>query len=226
MAKILVIEDDPSILLGIRKNLEYEGFEVLIARDGEQGLEMAFDAKPDLILLDIMLPKMNGYEICRAVRKHEPAVPILILSAKDQEADKITGLNLGADDYITKPFSVKELVARVKAAFRRTRALEGEEAPYRFGDVEVDYAGRVVRVKGEPAECTPKEFELLRFLIRNKGRVVSRDQILNKVWGYDYYGTPRTIDNFVQKLRMKVERDAANPDHILTVRGIGYKFEN
>ncbi|MCU0726587.1 MAG: response regulator transcription factor [Planctomycetes bacterium] len=226
MAKILVIEDDPSILLGIRKNLEYDGHEVLIARDGEEGLTMAFDARPDLILLDIMLPHVNGFEICRSVRKHEPAVPIIILSAKDQEADKITGLSLGADDYITKPFSVRELVARVKAALRRSRALTGEEAPYLFGDVEVDYAGRVIRVKGEPVECTPKEFDLLRFLIRNKGRVVSRDQILNKVWGYDYEGTPRTIDNFVQKLRIKVERDPVDPSHILTVRGIGYKFEN
>jgi two-component system alkaline phosphatase synthesis response regulator PhoP len=187
---------------------------------------MAFDAWPDLILLDIMLPHVNGFEICRSVRKHEPAVPIIILSAKDQEADKITGLSLGADDYITKPFSVRELVARVKAALRRSRALTGEEAPYLFGDVEVDYAGRVIRVKGEPVECTPKEFDLLRFLIRNKGRVVSRDQILNKVWGYDYEGTPRTIDNFVQKLRIKVERDPVDPSHILTVRGIGYKFEN
>jgi DNA-binding response OmpR family regulator len=226
VAKILVIEDDPSILLGIRKNLEYDGHEVLIARDGEEGLTMAFDARPDLILLDIMLPHVNGFEICRSVRKHEPAVPIIILSAKDQEADKITGLSLGADDYITKPFSVRELVARVKAALRRSRALTGEEAPYLFGDVEVDYAGRVIRVKGEPVECTPKEFDLLRFLIRNKGRVVSRDQILNKVWGYDYEGTPRTIDNFVQKLRIKVERDPVDPSHILTVRGIGYKFEN
>jgi DNA-binding response OmpR family regulator len=226
VAKILVIEDDASILLGIRKNLEYDGHEVLIARDGEEGLTLAFDARPDLILLDIMLPHVNGFEICRSVRKHEPAVPIIILSAKDQEADKITGLSLGADDYITKPFSVRELVARVKAALRRTRALEGEEAPYRFGDVEVDYAGRVIRVKGEPVECTPKEFDLLRFLIRNKGRVVSRDQILNKVWGYDYEGTPRTIDNFVQKLRIKVERDPVDPAHILTIRGIGYKFEN
>ena len=225
MDTILVIEDDPSILLGLRKNLEFEGYSVLVAKDGEAGLEMAFDTKPDLILLDLMLPHVNGYEICREVRKHEPTVPILILSAKDQEMDKIMGLDLGADDYITKPFSVKELVARVKAALRRTRALEGEDKPFLFGDVEVDYAGRVLRVKGEPIECTPKEFDLLRFLIKNRGRVLSRDQILNKVWGYDYYGTPRTIDNFVQKLRQKVERDAQEPDHVLTVRGIGYKFE-
>ena len=225
MDTILVIEDDPSILLGLRKNLEYEGYAVLVAADGEKGLEMAFDSKPDLILLDLMLPHVNGYEICRSVRKHEPTVPILILSAKDQEIDKIMGLDLGADDYITKPFSVKELIARVKSALRRTRALDGEDSPFLFGRVEVDYAGRVLRVDGEAVECTPKEFDLLRFLIRNRGRVLSRDQILNKVWGYDYYGTPRTIDNFVQKLRQKVERDAQEPDHILTVRGIGYKFE-
>ena len=225
METILVIEDDPSILLGLRKNLEFEGYRVLVAKDGEEGLEMAFDARPDLILLDIMLPHVDGFEICKAVRKHEPTLPILIISAKDQESDKITGLGLGADDYIAKPFSVKELIARVKTAFRRTRALAGEEAPYRFGEVEVDYAGRVLRVGGAPVECTPKEFDLLRFLIRNKGRVISRDQILNRVWGYDYYGTPRTIDNFIQKLRQKVEKDAQEPEHILTVRGIGYKFD-
>ncbi|MEN8148640.1 MAG: response regulator transcription factor [Planctomycetota bacterium] len=224
METILIIEDDPSILLGLQKNLEFEGYRVLIAKDGEEGLSMAFDNSPDLILLDIMLPHVNGFEICRSVRKHEPTVPILIISAKDQEIDKIMGLDLGADDYITKPFSVKELLARVKAAFRRTRALEGEDRPFLFGRVEVDYVGRELRVDGEPIECTPKEFDLLRFLIRNKGRVLSRDQILNKVWGYDYYGTPRTIDNFVQKLRQKVENDAQAPDHIQTVRGIGYKF--
>ena len=225
METILVIEDDPSILLGLRKNLEFEGYRVLVAKDGEEGLEMAFDARPDLILLDIMLPHVDGFEICKAVRKHEPTLPILIISAKDQESDKITGLGLGADDYIAKPFSVKELIARVKTAFRRTRALAGEEAPYRFGEVEVDYAGRVLRVGGAAVECTPKEFDLLRFLIRNKGRVISRDQILNRVWGYDYYGTPRTIDNFIQKLRQKVEKDAQEPEHILTIRGIGYKFD-
>jgi DNA-binding response OmpR family regulator len=224
METILVIEDDPSILLGLRKNLEYEGYQVLVAKDGEEGLAMAFDQSPDLILLDIMLPHVNGFEICRSIRRHEPTVPILIISAKDQEIDKIMGLELGADDYITKPFSVKELLARVKSAFRRTRALEGEDKPFVFGVTEVDYAGRVLRVHGEPVECTPKEFDLLRFLIRNKGRVLSRDQILNKVWGYDYYGTPRTIDNFIQKLRQKVENDAQRPDHIQTVRGIGYKF--
>ena len=225
METILVIEDDPSILLGVRKSLEYEGYKVLVAKDGEEGLAMAFDARPDLILLDIMLPHVNGFEICRSVRKHEPTLPILIISAKDQEIDKIMGLDLGADDYIAKPFSVKELVARVKAALRRTRALAGEQEPFAFGRVEVDYAGRVLLVGGKPTECTPKEFDLLRFLITNKGRVLSRDQILNKVWGYDYYGTPRTIDNFIQKLRLKVEKDAQDPDHILTVRGIGYKFQ-
>ena len=159
METILVIEDDPSILLGIRKNLEYEGYKVLVARDGEEGLAMAFDARPDLILLDIMLPHVNGFEICRSVRKHEPTLPILIISAKDQEIDKIMGLDLGADDYIAKPFSVKELVARVKAALRRTRALAGEQEPFEFGRVEVDYAGRVLLVGGKPTECTPKEFD-------------------------------------------------------------------
>ena len=225
MTKVLLVEDDRSILLGIEKNLRFEGYEVVTATDGEEGLRLAFDAHPDLILLDLMLPKLNGFEICRAVRKRDPAVAILVLTAKTMEADKITGLDLGADDYVTKPFSVKELLARVRALVRKKSALEGSAEAFRFGTVEVDFVGRTVRVGGNLIETSKKEFELLGLFIRNRGRVLARDQILNKVWGYDYYGTPRTIDNFVQKLREKIEKDAADPEFLKTVRGVGYLFD-
>jgi DNA-binding response OmpR family regulator len=223
--KILVVEDDPAILLGLEKNLTYEGYEVVKARDGESGLEAAFTERPDLIVLDLMLPGINGFEICRQVRKHDATVAILIVSAKGFESDKVLGLDVGADDYVVKPFSVKEVLARVRALLRKKRALDGEGEVYRFGSCEVDFTGRLVRVDGKIVETSKKEFELLRLLVRNRGRVLSRDQILNHVWGYDYDGTPRTIDNFVQKLREKVEKDADAPEHIRTVRGVGYLFE-
>jgi DNA-binding response OmpR family regulator len=221
---LLIIEDDPAIQLGLRKNLSYEGYRVITATDGDKGLELAFDSKPDLILLDLMLPGVNGFEICRTIRRHDPTVPILIISAKDQEIDKIMGFELGADDYITKPFSVKEVVARVKAALRRTTALEQETEVLRFGPNEVDFQGRSLRIDGKEIDVSPREFDLLQYLSRNPNRVLSRDQILNRVWGYDYYGTARTIDNFVQKLRRKVEADPEEPQYIVTVRGVGYKF--
>ncbi len=225
MQSVLIVEDDPAIRLGLQKNLSYEGYDVTTASDGETGLEMAIDGRPDLIVLDLMLPGMNGYEICRTVRKHDESVAILILSAKGQETDKLLGLDLGADDYVSKPFSVKELLARVRALLRKKRALEGEAENYMFGGIEVDFAGRTMRMDGKILETSRKEFELLRLLVRNRGRVLSRDQILNRVWGFDYYGTPRTIDNFIQKLREKVEKDPAAPEFIRTVRGVGYRFE-
>ena len=225
MPKILIVEDDRAIALGLEKNLRFEGYEVMCANDGERGLEMAFESPPDLIVLDLMLPGVNGFEICRSVRKHDPAVAILILSAKQMECDKVLGLDVGADDYVTKPFSVKEVLARGRALLRKKAALEGEGETYRFGRVEVDFVGRTVRVAGSVIETSKKEFELLRLFVHNRGRVLSRDQILNRVWGYDYDGTPRTIDNFVQKLREKVEVDAADPEFIRTMRGVGYLFD-
>ena len=225
MTKVLLVEDDRSILLGLEKNLRFEGFEVVTATDGEEGLRLAFDAQPDLILLDLMLPRLNGFEICRAVRRRDPAVAILMLTAKTMEADKVTGLDIGADDYVTKPFSVKELMARVRALVRKKAALEGVAENFRFGTVDVDFVGRTVRIDGNVIETSKKEFELLGLFIKNRGRVLARDQILDKVWGYDYYGTPRTIDNFVQKLREKIERDATDPEFIKTVRGVGYLFD-
>jgi len=225
MTKILLVEDDRSILLGLEKNLRFEGYEVVSATDGEEGLRLAFDAQPDVIVLDLMLPRLNGFEICRAVRKKNAAVAILMLTAKTMEADKITGLDIGADDYVVKPFSVKELMARVRALVRKKAALEGVAETFRFGTVDVDFVGRTVRIDGSVIETSKKEFELLGLFIKNRGRVLARDQILDKVWGYDYYGTPRTIDNFVQKLREKIEKDAANPEFLKTVRGVGYLFD-
>ncbi len=223
-SRILIVEDDPSIRLGLQRSLGYEGFTVDLAKDGEEALQRAFDKKPDLILLDLMLPKVNGFEVCRTVRKYDASIPIVILSAKGDEGDKVLGLELGADDYVTKPFSIRELTARIKAALRRRRANEGEIDVFEERNLKIDFAGQSLVVDGERRECTTREFNLLRYLIQNRGRVLSRDQILNKVWGFDYDGTPRTIDNFVNKLRQKLERDIDNPVWILTVRGTGYKF--
>ncbi|MBN1443951.1 MAG: response regulator transcription factor [Planctomycetes bacterium] len=221
-AKILVVEDDHALLFGLRKNLQFEGYDVLAAADGEIGLQMAVDGKPDLIILDIMLPRLNGFELCETLRKNRIDIPVIFLSAKSAEGDKITGLDLGGDDYITKPFSVRELLARVKSILRRLR--EADEKPCRFGKVEVDFRGQTVKVKGKPVSLTSKEFQLLRCLVRSQGKVLTRESILQKVWGFDYYGTSRTIDNFINRLRQKIEDDADNPRHIVTVRGVGYKF--
>ena len=223
-ALVLIIEDDPAIRLGLRKTLGFEGYRVEEAAGGERGLEMVFENRPDLVVLDIMLPKLNGFEVCRTIRKHDASIPILIMSAKSQEMDKLMGFDLGADDYITKPFSSRELAARVKAALRRTRARILDQECFELGTVRVDFPGQRLSVDGEEIEVSNREFRLLRYLIENRGRVLSRDQILNKVWGFDYEGTARTIDNFINKLRSKIEADPTRPVYIQTVRGVGYKF--
>ena len=223
-SRILIVEDDPSIRLGLKRSLEFEGFTIELAKDGEEAIQRAFDKKPNLIVLDLMLPKVNGFEVCRTVRKYDSTIPIVILSAKGDEGDKVLGLELGADDYITKPFSIRELTARIKAALRRRKAMEGEVESFEEGNLKIDFSGQTLLVDDEARELSTREFNLLRHLIQNRGRVLSRDQILNKVWGYDYDGTPRTIDNFINKLRQKIEDDANEPRWILTVRGSGYKF--
>ncbi len=225
-SRILIVEDDPAIRLGLQRSLEFEGFTVELARDGEEAIQRAFDKKPDLIVLDIMLPRVNGFEVCRTVRKYDSTLPILILSAKGDEGDKVLGLELGADDYVTKPFSIRELTARIKAALRRRRAMEGEVDAFEEAELRIDFAGQILTVEGEERELSTREFKLLRHLIQNRGRVLSRDQILNKVWGYDYDGTPRTIDNFINKLRQKLGDDPTTPRWIQTVRGSGYKFRS
>jgi two-component system, OmpR family, alkaline phosphatase synthesis response regulator PhoP len=222
---ILIVEDDRAINMGLAKNLKYEGFQVLSAEDGERGLRLAVDRQPDLILLDIMLPGASGFEVCRSLRRARIHTPILILTARDQELDKIMGLDLGADDYMTKPFSLPELIARSKALLRRAGDFEEDgPAEYTFGDVQVDVRGRSIARKRKDVAVSPREFDLLVFLLRHEGRALAREEILNKVWGHDYYGTARTIDNFITKLRQKVEKDPENPKHIHTVRGHGYKF--
>ena len=222
-ARILVVEDDMAIVFGLRKNLEFEGFGVLTAADGEEGLRKAIDERPDLIILDIMLPKLNGYEVCETLRKNGIDIPVIFLSAKAQEGDRVLGLETGGDDYITKPFSVRELLARVKTVLRRVQ--DSSDPPFVFGEIEVDLGGRTVKLRGAPLNLTTREFELLHLLIRSRGKVLPRDTILKKVWGYDYYGTSRTIDNFINRLRQKIEDDFDKPRFIRTVRGVGYKFE-
>ena len=223
--KILVVEDDPSILRGLQLNLSMEGYTVRSAMDGETGLALAKSEGPDLLLVDIMLPKVGGLDLIRALRESDRDTPILILSAKGQEADKVIGLQLGADDYIVKPFSLKELLARIAAALRRRGARSPEEdGPRRFGDVEVDLIARRLTVRGEQVTLTAREFDLLAFFVAHPGRVFSREQLMQAVWGSRYTGTARTVDNFVGRLRAHIRDDAENPRHLETVRGYGYRF--
>ncbi len=228
MGKILIVEDDRNLLDTLKYNLHKEGYEVVTAVDGAEALDVARREKPDLIILDLMLPKVSGFEVCRILRK-EMIVPILMLTAKAEETDKIVGLEIGADDYMTKPFSLRELLARVRAMLRRAKMVEmqpgPEEALLKVGDIEVDIA-RHKALKGATAlELTPKEFDLLAFLARNRGFVFSRDQLLEKVWGYDFAGDTRTVDVHIRWLRQKIEMDPSNPKHLVTVRGTGYKLE-
>ena len=224
-SKILIVEDDPNLLEALKYNVRKEGHDTVTAIDGVQALEVARTEKPDLIVLDIMLPKMSGFEVCRTLRK-EMAVPILMLTARDDEIDKVAGLDLGADDYMTKPFSMRELLARIRAMLRRVEIQTAiPETPLRFGDIEVDIGRHVITRAGSALNLTPKEFDLLTFLTKNKGLVFSRDQLLEKVWGYDYSGDTRTIDVHIRWLREKIEDNPEEPKRLITVRGVGYKLE-
>src|SRR6184192_2123458 len=228
---ILIVEDNPDLAYGLRTGLEIEGYEVAIAEDGETGLARAKQWLPDLVILDLMLPGMDGYRVLRSLRDDGLEMPVLILTARGEEADKVLGFRLGADDYVTKPFGVLELLARIEALIRRTRHWrEGAATPAtpvieRFGDVEVDVSARTVRRGGERIELTPKEFDLLIALLRRQGRVTSRNELLRAVWGYSASVVSRTVDTHVAELRRKLERDAADPQHILTVWKVGYKFQ-
>lgn len=224
MAKILIIEDEESILMPLEDDLTLEGHSVTGEMDGTRGFQTARGSKFDLILLDIMLPGMDGLEICRKLRAEGDSTPILMLTAKSQEVDKVLGLELGADDYVTKPFSRRELLARVKALLRRREPSDRPLAQVRFGDVEVDFRGYEVKKAGHAVEVTAKEFALLRVLVTRPGEVLDRGQILDEVWGDDSDIFPRTVDTHVAHLRKKVEDDPANPQFIINVRGIGYKF--
>ena len=222
--RVLVVEDDPSIAIGLRINLESEGYEVHVADDGDRGLELVRSLSPDLIVLDVMLPKRNGLEVLHQVRSEGRNMPIIILSAKSGEMDKVAGLELGAEDYVAKPFSLAELLARVRAA-RGATVPQEQRSVVRFGDVEVDVAARNVRRSGKVVDMTATEFDVLVCLVSNRGRALSREDIFRRVWGPNHHGTPRTVDNFIQQLRAKLEADPHEPACIQTVRGVGYRFE-
>lgn len=232
MAKVLIVDDDKNILEVLKYNLLQEGFNVVTAEDGIQALELARREKPDLILLDIMLPGVDGLEVCRILRKEMP-VPILMLTAKIDEIDKVVGLELGADDYITKPFSIRELMARIRATVRRSHWNEQQASPadpstqtvLKADNLEVDVSGHRVFHEGKVINLSPKEFGLLAFLMRHRGQVFNREQLVEQIWGYDFGGTARTVDVHILSLRRKIGDNAENPEHLLTVHGLGYKFE-
>jgi len=219
--RILIVEDDPAILYGLKHNLSYEGFEVLTARDGEEGLQLALERAPDVVILDVMLPGRNGFEVLKELRARSQA-GVVMLSAKGAEADKVLGLDLGADDYVAKPFGLPELLARVKAVLRRRRG--DDKRAVHFGDVTVHLDAQVVERGGAPVELTPQEYRLLQYFLEREGRTLSRDAILDGAWGHSYAGTTRTVDNFVRNLRVKLEEDPEEPRHFVTVRGFGYRF--
>ena len=224
--KILVVDDEPHILELVKYNLAQEGYEVLTAHDGAQAVARARDSQPDLIILDIMLPYVDGLEVCRQIRR-DSAVPIIMLTAKGGELERVVGLEIGADDYVTKPFSPRELVARVRAILRRTgaEASPGQSGPLRGGRLILDPNTHEVTLDGRTVDLTAKEFELLRLLLSHPNRVFTRDFLQEHIWGYDYYGSPRTVDMHISRLREKIEDDPGSPTYIVTVRGVGYKFK-
>jgi len=225
-ARILVVEDEESLADSVRYNLEREGYSVSVATDGRRALERFREERPGLVILDLMLPEVSGLDVCRLIRA-ESDVPIIMVTAKDSEADKVAGLELGADDYVTKPFSMRELVSRVRANLRRVRPPTSPTPPDEVlggGPVRMDVARHEVAVRGESVSLPPKEFELLEAFLRRKGRLLTRDFLIEEVWGHDYFGDTRTLDVHVKRLRRKLEADPHHPDHLLTVRGLGYKF--
>jgi two-component system alkaline phosphatase synthesis response regulator PhoP len=224
MNKILIVEDEESILMPLEDNLKLEGYEVSCARDGLEGLSMAADHSFDLIVLDIMLPRLDGFEVCKRLRQDRVMTPILMLTAKSQEVDKVLGLELGADDYVTKPFSSRELLARVKAILRRAKEPHRGIDFFRFDTIELDFVKYEAKKTGQPVPLTALEFTLLHFLVRNRGRVVHRNEVLDGVWGKDVYVDARTVDKHISLLRKKFEDDPQDPKYILGVRGVGYKF--
>lgn len=224
MSRILIVEDEPDMARGVQYNLEARGYEVVVAADGEAGYQMALTLRPDLVVLDVMLPKRDGYEVCRALRKVEPALPILMLTARGGEDDLVLGLKLGADDYMRKPFSIAELVARIEALLRRSASAGGAPRQVDFGSIAIDFERHQATRAGEPLELTPKEFEIVRYFAARPGMVVSRDALLNAVWGYTSAPNTRTVDAHLVKLRQKLEETPSAPKHLLTVHGMGYKF--
>ncbi len=226
MTKVLLVEDDPRMQEGLKDNLTIDGYEVDIAGDGEEGLRKIVGERYDLAILDVMLPRLSGFDLLKKSREHGVSTPVIMLTAKGEEIDKVLGLELGADDYITKPFSLRELLARVKAVLRRHESPAGAKAIGRvaIGSLEVDFTAYTAIRKGKEVEMTPKEFEILKYLWEHRNQTVSRDQLLTNVWGYEESITTRTVDNFMLKLRQKIESNPANPKHIITIHGVGYKL--
>jgi DNA-binding response OmpR family regulator len=225
MEKILVVEDDPAHLLALQDNLESAGYEVLTSRSGRQALEMLKDNKFDLVILDIMLPYINGFDVCKKFREWDKETPIIMLTAKVQEKDRVQGLDIGADDYITKPFSMAELLARIRAITRRVKLQYRLLERFSFADVEFDFKKYEAKKGGKDLEISSREFQILKVLVIHEGEVVSRDQLIGEIWGYEDFPTERTIDTHIARLRQKLEDDPSQPKHIITVYGAGYKFQ-
>ena len=212
------------MILGLKDSCEYEGFEVVIAKDGQEGLDKAINSKPDIILLDVMLPLMSGIDVCRKLREAGKEVPIIMLTARSQEIDKVVGLEIGADDYVTKPFSIKELIARIRANLRRASKQVVQVETFTFGNINIDFKKYQATKNGVTLDFSPREFEILRFLIQRQDEIVTRDQLLDEVWGYSSNPITRTVDNHMAKLRQKIENDPSKPQYIVTVHRVGYRF--
>jgi len=226
MASILIIEDDLNIQRGLKDNLTYEGYKISTSTNGDDGLQKALNGNFDLVLLDIMLPGLNGHEVCRRIKKDKSDIPIIMLTARNSEIDKVTGLDIGADDYITKPFGIPELLARIRAVLRRSVDLSKELNIYSFGNVTLDFIKYIAMYNSKKINLTSKEFDIIRYMIKREGEVINRFDFLREVWGYEFVPTTRTVDNYILSLRKKVEKDPANPQHIISIRGAGYKFES
>ncbi|MFC2130516.1 response regulator transcription factor [Bacteroidota bacterium] len=224
MKKILIVEDDPAILMGLETALTEENFEIISIDDGEKGYNYALKKNPDLIILDIMLPNKNGLDICRELRKKNIHTPILMLTSKKEEIDKVLGFETGADDYVTKPFSIMELKMRVKALLRRSDPPKKELEVFEFSDITIDFKKHEVLKNNEPLNISAKELQILKYLIEREGEVVSRDKMLDDVWGYDNFPTTRTVDNYILSIRKKIEDDSTKPKHLITIHTVGYKF--
>ena len=224
MPKILIVEDEPGMVAGLRDNFEFEGYQVLSAMDGVSGLERALADSPDLVILDVMMPRMSGLDVCKQLKSKRPAIPIIMLTARGQEIDKVVGLELGADDYVTKPFSIRELLARVKAVLRRVESVPKTKDRYTFGDVEVNLQSCRVSRRGRSLDVSSKEFDLLKYFLSHPGEAITRDRLLEEVWGYDKFPTTRTVDAHIVRLRQKLEPKPDDPRFFLTVHGTGYKF--
>lgn len=226
MKNILIIEDDVSILRGLKDNLQYEGYSVFTQSNGEKGLEQALEKNVDLILLDIMLPGMNGFEICRKMKKEKPELPIIMITARGSEMDKVSGLDIGADDYVTKPFSLPELLARIRAVLRRFNPANEIQDQIEFGNIKINFKNFQAFVNNIEIKLSSKEFKILKYFIQHEGEAMHRHDLLNEVWGYEAMPTTRTVDNFILDLRKKLEDNPSRPRHIVSVRGIGYKFNS